>query len=351
MAPSHRLQVVLGHIHQQPHHGPIGSLVIRPTAARKAPLRVHLVCGDIMVVTNRIQFDHDVQYVNRKMLEWFEEYPDRKLVATYSSDYSDLGKWLKHAQILISYCSGPVADDANTAVLQEWLTAGGKMIGIHGTSGGFARKIKEEEFSKAIYPGELHFNGNAPRQYVKKSFHDTLGAFFMAHPPIHTFPVHVVDTKHPVTAGIPTDFSLPDELYLFELQGNLQDYKILLTTEYDILGIDMERSDYAYSKGYPWDEKRTIHELQELYRKNAPPKQSEMMLDRDPGERNAQHPAVGHRNKRVLAYERTVGKGGIVYLGLGHTTVTMPGRPGYKGSWDNPTFQQLVKNAIAWAAA
>lgn len=348
---THRLQVLSAHVIAD---GPAHSLAILPTAGSKKPLRplrVHVVCGDIMVVTNRIQFDHDVQYATMKFMQWLDEYKERKLVATVSSDYSNLDKWLKPAQILICYCSGPVADDNNTAVLQKWLEAGGKMIGIHGTSGGFARRVKEEEFATALYPQELHFNGNAPRKYVKKNFHDTLGAFFMAHPPVHTFPVKVVDAQHPIMAGIPAEFSLADELYLIELQGNLHDYKILLTTEYDACGVDMERSDYAYSRGYPWDPSRNIHELQELYRKNAPPKQSEMLLDRDPGEKNSQHPSVGHRNTRVVAYERTVGKGGIFYTGLGHSTVNLPGHPGYKGSWASPVFEQLLKNAINWAAS
>merc|ERR1712146_335777 len=99
----------------------------------------------------------------------------------------------------------------------------------------------------------------------------------------------------------------------------------------------MERSDYAYMKGYPWDPKRRIGELQALFREKAPPRQSEMTLDRDPGERNAAHPAVKHRNERVLAYERRVGSGAVLYIGLGHSTVGFPGRPGYKAAWANPT--------------
>jgi type 1 glutamine amidotransferase len=286
-------------------------------------------------------------------LEWIEQYPaDRKLVATYSSDYTNLDRWLKHAHILLAYCSGPVADDANTEVLQWWLEGGGRMVGIHGTSGGFARRVTQEQLATALYPGEVHFDGNAPRQYVKKSFHDTLGAFFMAHPPIHTFPVNVTAPSHPVVAGLPAEFEVADELYLFELQGDLADYTILLTTDYDIMGVDMQRSDYAYQPGYPWDPTRKIKELHQLFREKAPPKQSEMMLDRDPGEKNSKHPTLGgDRNKRVLAYERKVGKGGVLYIGIGHTTVGFPGRPGYKGSWVNPTFEQLVKNAIAWAAS
>lgn len=95
------------------------------------------MCGDVMVVTNTISFDHDVQYAARQLLTWIDELEDRKLVGTYSSDYADLDKWLNNGtDILISYCSGPVADDENTEVLQAWLEGGGRMIGIHGTSGG-----------------------------------------------------------------------------------------------------------------------------------------------------------------------------------------------------------------------
>ena len=330
---------------------PADNRVPQPTAERKGPLRVHVVCGDVMVVTNRMVFDHDVQYANRKILQWMDEYPERKLVGTVASDYSKLDRWLQHAHILISYCSGPVADDPNTEVLQRWLEAGGKMIGIHGTSGGYARRVKEEDFASALYEGEIHSNGNGPKQWVKKRFHDTLGAFFMAHAPIHTFPVQVADPDHPLNANIPSEFSLEDELYLFELQGDLADYKILLTTEYDIMGVDMVRSNYAYTRGYPWDPARKIEALQALYTDNALPKQSEMLVDRDPGERNAAHPALGSSNKRVMAYERKVGDGAVCYMGLGHCSVNLPGRPGYKGPWANPTFEQLVKNAIAWAAS
>ena len=317
---------------------------------RRQPLRVHVICGDEMVVTNRILFGHDVQYANRKILQWMDEYEGCKLVGTVASDYSHLDRWLEHAHVLISNCSGPVADDANTEVLQRWLETGGRMIGIHGTSGGYARRVKEEDLANALFEGELHSGGNGPRQWIKKGFHDTLGAFFMAHAPIHTFPVRVEDPGHPLNAGIPEEFFVDDELYLFELQGDLDDYKILLTTEYDIMGVDMVRSNYAYTPGYPWDPSRRIDELKQLYQANALPRQSEMMVDRDPGDRNAAHPTLRSNKKRVLAYERSVGAGAVCYMGLGHCSVNLPGRPGYKGPWANPTFERLVQNAIAWAA-
>ena len=101
-----------------------------------------------------------------------------------------------------------------------------------------------------------------PRDFSEKrlaiaAFHDTLGAFFMAHPPIMTFDVDVTDPSHRLTqgaisvtfsfislhspafspcvfpkpfffglisvsqnggAGIPAQFTVDDELYLIELQ-------------------------------------------------------------------------------------------------------------------------------------
>ena len=221
--------------------------------------------------------------------------------------------------------------------------------------------MDDEDFETSLYPGEVYTTSSGrylgPRQWVKQPFHDTLGAFFMAHPPIHTFPVKVADAGHTLTQNIPEEFSVADELYLVELQGDLRDYKILLTTEYDILGVDMERSNYAYTKDYDWDPTRRIDELHALFENEAAPRQSEMLVDRDPGERNQAHPALGHRNTRPVAYEREVGRGAVCYLGLGHNQVRLPagqgnntgGPPGYKGPWDNPVFTKLVKNAIAWA--
>ena len=95
-------------------------------------------------------------------MEWIDDpdVVDRKLVGTCASDYSNLDKWLKHAHILISYSSGPIADEENTKVLQQWLENGGRMIGIHGTSGGYARKItSNDEFKNALYPGKVHKHG------------------------------------------------------------------------------------------------------------------------------------------------------------------------------------------------
>ena len=114
----------------------------------------------------------------------------------------------------------------------------------------------------------------------------------------------------------------------------------------------MRDSNYAYLRDYPWDPKRDIKSLQRLYEKNARPFESEMLVTRDPGEYNTGHPAIGkgNNNKRVLVYERKVGKGAVCYIGLGHCTVNRPGHKGYKGSWANPIFEQMVKNAITWAA-
>lgn len=86
----------------------------------------------------------------------------------------------------------------------------------------------------------------------------------------------------------------------------------------------MERSAHAYTSDYPWDPSRTIDEVHALFERDGAPLQSEMMLDRDPGERNKAHPALGSNNKRVLAYERTVGKGAVCYIGMGHNSVRMP---------------------------
>ena len=37
---------------------------------------------------------------------------------------------------------------------------------------------------------------------------------------------------HPVTQGVPAEFLATDELYMVQLQGDIAEYKPILTTEY-----------------------------------------------------------------------------------------------------------------------
>lgn len=285
------------------------TLAIRSCASRtgtEKPIRAHLVCGGYMVVTKKLQGDHDISYCRRRLLDMFEENEQGPIWATTSNDYSELERWLEPAKLMVSYCSGPFATAEQTEQIQKWLEKGGKWVALHGSSGGVAKRIEGGKEDAHPFGGQ--------RKFVKQRFHETLGAFFVNHPPIHEFKVKVTDTSHPVTQGVPAEFLAEDELYMCELQGVMSDYKILLTTEY-VQGPEMD------------------------------PKIHEFVHDGDGG-------ALADGKTRVLGYERKVGKGAIFYMGLGHTNTANKRQP--KGGhyvWENPAFEKLVKNAIKWASA
>ena len=105
--------------------------------------------------------------------------------------------------LLITYVAGPYLNDEQNAVVRQWLEDGGRWFGLHGTSGGKAVRLDE--------------TGSA-RKMVKTSHHHTLGSFFLNHPPLRKFRVHVTDRQHVLTRNLPNSFEVIDELYLIELQ-------------------------------------------------------------------------------------------------------------------------------------
>ena len=64
---------------------------------------------------------------------------------------------------------------------------------------------------------------------VKTSHHQTLGGFFLNHPPLRRFNVQV-NCDHPLARNLPNSFEVEDELYLLEMQG---EHQVLLSTKID----------------------------------------------------------------------------------------------------------------------
>ena len=66
---------------------------------------------------------------------------------------------------------------------------------------------------------------------VRQPHHQTLGGFFLNHPPVCRFTA-TVTADHPLTANVPAAFEAVDELYLVELQDP-DSTEVFLTTELD----------------------------------------------------------------------------------------------------------------------
>ncbi len=267
---------------------------------RSTTFRIHLIAGGF---PSGSPAGHDMNYARLRLLTILQENP--AIYATVSNDYSDLPRWLPESRLLITYVAGPYPDDAQNAALLEWLQAGGRWVALHGTSGGKAARVGEHR-----------------RQMVKGPYHDTLGCFFLNHPPVRKFRVNVIDGANPITKGLPASFEVADELYLIELL-HPESTKILLTTE-----LPTDPSPRGFGFTY---------------------------------ERDTSLQPDG--KTRVLGYTHQIGKGAVTYVALGHchnptnnvqpfvdATIDPTGKTPltFRGSWETPQFNLLLQNAINW---
>ncbi|HTR64084.1 MAG TPA: ThuA domain-containing protein [Candidatus Binataceae bacterium] len=265
--------------------------------------RVHLIVGGFPPGTAA---GHDMNYARLRLLGTLEQNPT--IYATVGNDYCDLERWLPETRMLITYVAGPYPTDEQNDHLRKWMEAGGKWLALHGTSGGKAARVGEHR-----------------RKMVKGAYHDTLGCFFLNHPPVRKFHVAIVDPDDPITQELPESFGTSDELYMIELQ-HPEDTKILMTTE---LPTDPSPAGF----GFVYDQDTSL---------------------------------LADGKTRVLGYRREMGRGGVTYIALGHchnptnnvqpfvdATVEPTGKTPltFRGSWELPQFDRLLRNGIEWGTS
>jgi hypothetical protein len=174
------------------------------------PTQVHLIVGGY---PPGAPAGHDMDYARLRLLNLLQNAgPSR---ATVANDFADLERWLPASRMLITYVAGPFPDEGQNRRLGEWLGTGGRWLALHGTSGGRAAPVDGDR---------------RRRKMVRMAHHQTLGAFFLNHPPLCKFRVDVADRSHPLTVGVPDCFEVADELYLIELQQPSESH-VLLTTQ------------------------------------------------------------------------------------------------------------------------
>ena len=243
-----------------------------------------------------------MDYIRLQLLE-------RLYKASYSTttavDFNRIEEFLSRSDFLVTYTAGPYATNEQTDIIEAWVAAGGRWLALHGTSGGKAARIE----------------GTRQRRMVRLSHHDTLGAFFLNHPPIRKFKVKVEDEKHPLFNGLPSEFEVEDELYIIE---PMADTNHLLTTQ-----LPADPSPEGF--GFVYDEDNSI---------------------------------LPDGTTRVLGTERQVGSGRVAYIALGHChapsnnsqpfvdeSVADSGETPktFRGVWANEHFNQILDNAMDWA--
>jgi uncharacterized protein len=263
-------------------------------------IRVHLIAGGFPPGTAA---GHDMNYARLRLLAILQERAE--IYATLGNDYSDIARWLPESRLLVTYVAGPYPDPQQNELIRNWLSEGGRWVALHGTSGGKAARVGEHR-----------------RQMVKGEYHDTLGSFFLNHPPVRKFRVEVADRSSPITTGLPASFEVADELYLIELQ-HPESTQVLLTTQ-------LESDPSPRGFGFFYDRDTSL---------------------------------LPDGRTRVLGYTREIGKGAVTYIALGHChspvnnvqpfvdpSVEPSGTTPltFRGSWETPEFDRLLRNALAW---
>lgn len=263
------------------------------------PIRVHLITGGFPPGSPA---GHDMDYARLRLLHLLQEHSQVR--ATVANDFTDIATWLPGSQLLITYVAGPYLADAQNQVMRQWLEDGGRWFALHGTSGGKAARVGDR------------------RQMVKTIHHDTLGSFFLNHPPLRKFQVAVTDRDHVLTKNLPESFDVVDELYLIELQAPAASH-VLLTTE---LAADPSPPGFGFA-----------------YEKDTS--------------------VLPDGKTRVLGYTRDFGKGSVAYVALGHChsrptnsqpvvdpSVSPSGTVPqvFHGAWETAPFEQLLRNGIVW---
>ena len=243
----------------------------------KAAIDAYLVCGGKY---------HDIDYVRLQLLGLLGEH--ERIRTRIAEDYRDIDA-IESCDFLMTYTADVVPDEPTALRLRDYVASGKRWVALHGTNSTL-RYVKGRGWE-------------APRD--ARTFMQTLGSQFVAHPPIEPYRVETTVSDHPLVAGL-EPFDADDELYLSELHPPLQ---VLLHARWA-----------GEAKGF---------------------------AERD-----------WHRDEpRPVMYLKQVGDGEVLYLTLGHARGHYDMRPltdeyaqVERGSWKSPEFYELLRRGLRWAA-
>ena len=265
-----------------------------------APARAHVICGGFPPGQPA---GHDHDYARLRLLNLLDE---QGIPASTANDYVDVERWLPISRLLITYVAGPYPATDQARAIRSWIEAGGKWLGLHGTSGGKAVRLESSERRRAM---------------ARLDFHETLGGFFLNHPPVRKFEVKVHSSNDSLTEGMPETFETVDEPYMIESSD--PNARILLTAE---LGPDNSPPGFGF-----------------VYEKDTA--------------------LLPDGKTRVMGFTRDVGEGGVTYVALGHahtpSTNSQPfvdksvdpewkTPPVVRTSWEAAPYITLLRNSIEW---
>lgn len=227
---------------------------------------------------------HDIDFARLEVLKLLGE--DDRIRTRVFEDYSNIAA-ICESDFLITYTCDVMPGLDEQEALRRYVEGGGRWYALHGTN----------SVLRFLADGRVDSPRWAPH------FMETLGAMFVAHPPIVPYRVTVADPQHPLVKGI-EPFETNDEIYLMEIYGKLH---VLLETHFEGEATGFVEKDW----------------------------------------KAANHPVF---------YLHNVGKGAVLYLTLGHCRGHYDMQPMMefypeveRCAWNLPVFYDLLRRGIAWA--
>ncbi len=234
---------------------------------------------------------HDIDFARLELLKLMAEHEHVRVKV--AADYED-SESITKASALISYTCDVRPSESAQQAIRSWVEGGGRWVGLHGTNSALDLPRPNGVESPRCFP----------------LWAETLGAQFVAHPPIQPYTVEVADPSHWLVAGIET-FDTDDELYLQE-----------------------------------YHERESLHGLLHTHWSGD----AKGFAERDWSVETA------GTDEHLVMWLRSLGDGQILYNTLGHCRGhydMAPIVPYYptieRCSWENPQYYELLRRSIRWA--
>jgi len=231
---------------------------------------------------------HDIDFARAELLALLAEHPNVRM--TVAADYEDTDA-IAASSFLVSYTCDVRPSDQAQAAVRSWVEGGGRWLALHGTNAALDLPRPDGVESPRCFP----------------LWAETLGSQFVAHPPIHAYPVVPAAPDHWLVAGV-EPFETDDELYLMEYHDR-ERLIPLLHTRWSGEATGFAESDWAEGP-----------------------------------------------EEHLVEYLRPLGQGEILYNTLGHCRGHWDMAPlaSYypvveRCSWEKPQYYELLRRAITWA--
>ena len=114
---------------------------VRAGSSSDGVVRVHLIAGGFPVGSAA---GHDHDWIRTQLTSMLTT-DAVGVQLSHAMDFSDVEKYLPGSSFLVTYMAGPFPDDDQNAAIQSFLEQGGRWLAFHGSSGGKAGRVLDDQ--------------------------------------------------------------------------------------------------------------------------------------------------------------------------------------------------------------